>query len=550
MANVSTGPGFNPALLVDPDIQTQQAQIQRQYALAQALREQGMQDTPGNGGSISWTQGLARLADAWASRKLNQKADAQQSDVGRRYAGAMRGMFGMGQPEGGDPTAATAQPPRTIDLPGEGQVPLGQAAPTQAPTAAPEGQQPQGRGPWSLTGNPGQDMAAYTMNPEEYGKAMIGNMAKGSGPTDREIALNHAQQALARGDIATATALLQGVQKDNYIAPITGRPGSTLRDPVHPEKVIGYDAPNIEGAFPQYGENGMPTGYATAPGAAEAVGGIEGAKAGAKAAFEPITGYDESGKPVFTNKAAATQGGAAHGGGPLQNTFGGAGGSLSPAPRPGFTEAAGVRGKASGERFDGLTQSGMGSQERLYQLSQIDRLNSESRFGPGSHTWASLNGYVNTALGKDVLDPKGANNVAEFSKYATQLAANQAQALGLNGTDAKFGAIMKAVPNPDLQNGAVKELTKYFRRNEYAIQMRANAATKWVQQHGADTSDQFEQSWRGAFNRSNPLDSEMFAWVQHGPEGFQRAVKSLPADQRGYVINRYKQLRGLGAFGQ
>ena len=70
-------PGLNPSVLVAPDYQTQMLQAQRRLEMAQALQQQALQDTPGNGGSVSWTQGLARLADALVGASIARKSYKQ-----------------------------------------------------------------------------------------------------------------------------------------------------------------------------------------------------------------------------------------------------------------------------------------------------------------------------------------------------------------------------------------------------------------------------------------------------------------------------------------
>ena len=53
---------------------------QRTRALAQALREQSFQGSQANGGTVSWTQGLARLAQALVANTLGHRADVAEWD--------------------------------------------------------------------------------------------------------------------------------------------------------------------------------------------------------------------------------------------------------------------------------------------------------------------------------------------------------------------------------------------------------------------------------------------------------------------------------------
>lgn len=66
---------------MQPDVQAEQDQIQRNRLIAEQLRQQSQQSTPGQmAGRVyvgpSWTQGLARLLQAGQSGKMNQQADA------------------------------------------------------------------------------------------------------------------------------------------------------------------------------------------------------------------------------------------------------------------------------------------------------------------------------------------------------------------------------------------------------------------------------------------------------------------------------------------
>lgn len=72
------------------DYSVEQGQIERKRALAQALQQQSMQDIPQQtaGGWVvrnSPLQGAARMAQAYAAKKNQEKADTQQLTMGQRY---------------------------------------------------------------------------------------------------------------------------------------------------------------------------------------------------------------------------------------------------------------------------------------------------------------------------------------------------------------------------------------------------------------------------------------------------------------------------------
>lgn len=61
--------------------------IQRRMALSQALQGQALEPAQGNGGPMSWTQGAAKLAQAWASKKQEARGQEQMRALSQRYQG-------------------------------------------------------------------------------------------------------------------------------------------------------------------------------------------------------------------------------------------------------------------------------------------------------------------------------------------------------------------------------------------------------------------------------------------------------------------------------
>ncbi len=97
------------SILMAPDVQAEQQRITRQQAMAQALMQQGMQNSGGTqqiGGVAirnSPVSGLAQMFNAYLGGKLQNKADTQQTslDQNRRTALADSLRAGLGQT---DPT--------------------------------------------------------------------------------------------------------------------------------------------------------------------------------------------------------------------------------------------------------------------------------------------------------------------------------------------------------------------------------------------------------------------------------------------------------------
>lgn len=85
---------------MDPSAIVDQQQIDRQLSLAQALRQQSLQDTPSNGGPISWTQGMARLMAALTANSMQKHANADLWDLAARNQNAAAVThYGAGAPQ-------------------------------------------------------------------------------------------------------------------------------------------------------------------------------------------------------------------------------------------------------------------------------------------------------------------------------------------------------------------------------------------------------------------------------------------------------------------
>ena len=499
--------GFsNPAMLIAPDIAVQQQQLDRQRAIAAALQQQSLEPIDGGRGAISWTQGLAKIAQALGARAANKRADVKQADLARQYATALRAQFGggggpastpTGQVFGGGPNAdgsmSLAGP--SASQPVSAPADTGQASqmPQTAPAAAQQAAQPQQPSPWSLTGNPDQEFSMYAMNPDTYGEAVIASHA----PTDFA---KLAQQAGITPNSPLYQQLLQGqIAKQNYIAPINGRPGSTIRDPNNPSRILGYDMPTVEGAIPEYGPNGEPRGYRQAPGATAATAAMEAAKTGARAGTEAHYGlvqvFDEGGQAHWVPKDTLTGGPMSGGGTPAQRGPGGAGpissavGSTYAAAPPGTIAARNAYATDSARAFGDIQAAGADVPNRMMALREMGGV-----LDNGLKTGPTL------ARARDVAQKLGipgivTDNVAELNKWASQYSARSAAELGLSGSDTRVNLTIHANPNGSMPTGALRNIVGKLAGIEAAKAARANMAGAWAQNNPADRAG-FERKWR------------------------------------------------------
>jgi hypothetical protein len=510
-------------------LQVQQQQIQRQQAIAQALQQQSMQEDKVEPGSrVSWTQGLAKLAQALAARDTYKKTDAQQVDLATKQGQAMQSMFGLGPkgPPQGDyapneptstPTDNISNTPPARGAYGSGGVEDDGSLP-QAPQPAPQPQQaapvaPQSRGPMSLSGNPMQDYVDYTGNPEEYTKALIQQHA----PNDLAKTVAQARDAMSRGDIATAHALLANIEKQNNIPLVSGRPGAPMYD--HNGNVVAMSPQNIEGANPTM-ENGHFTGgYTPAPGAAPIIQNVSAAKAFGGAAgsltqrYNPQTQQMES---IPTTQALS-------------------GGPVASGPPLGAQAAANVTGAAD-------------VPNRIYALHQMqDITNSpQAQFGVGSNGLNHFNSLLGT-LSQSVhinFDPKAATNANEFQKWATQYSARSGQELGLSGSDARTQLAVHATPNGEMTRQALQSVIPQMIGIENAKQGYAQAANVWQKNNGPQSVQEFRTAWNKVYNPA------IYTHMAQGPQSFAGWVKGLSKTDAAHVREQYVQLKQLGALPQ
>jgi hypothetical protein len=510
----------------------QQQQIQRQQAIAQALQQQSMQDTPGNGGAVSWTQGLARMAQALAANKIYKDTGKQNVDLATKQGQAMQRMFGLGgQPQAPDQSASPIAQIAADVAPQARAEARANPMPADSAVVPPEqAQQAPQRGPMSLSGDPTQDYTDYSINPEEYSKALIASHS----PND------FAKQLIQSGvdpNSAVFRQLMQAkVAKDNYVAPVNGRPGSTIRDPFDPSKVVGYDAPNIEGAMPDYGPDGMPTGYHQLPGAQGAMQGVSAAKAVGSAAGELVDVYNPATHQMVKIPKSALLSGAAGGQAPMAS-----------APPLGANKAFEVTGANSANAFQAISDGAADVPNRILALNQMQSIvnDPQSSFGPGSShlnegQLAQYTGAIGQSLG--IAPPARVTNYQEFSKWAAQYSARSAQELGLSGSDARVQIAVHATPNGEMSKDALKSVIPQMMGLEHAKQGYAVAANAWQQAHGPDSVQAFRTEWNKIY------DPRIYTAMANGPAAVQSLLKhASPADRKA-LIEKSQALASLGAL--
>ena len=369
-----------------------------------------------------------------------------------------------------------------------GQTPPPVEQPQQPPQQAPQqqGYQP---GPMSLTGNPQQDMAMYAMNPQEYTKSVIAAHA----PVDFAKLL---QQAGIDPLSPLGRQIMQSqLAKQNYIAPINGRPGSTIRDPNDPSRILGYDAPSINGAFPTYGANGMPTGYQQAPGAVQAQAAMEGATAGAKAAaqapYELVTVIDPNTGASFQQpKSTITGGAGAPAGAPSGGGLNGYYGAPSGAPMgnqsglgPGQQSANTTAGTNSANGFNDAIKAGENAKNAMRTINNIMTAANGIQTGTGAGTLSEVKSGLNVVLPKSMqFDTRDIAKFDEIKKNAASLGDQLSGAAG-GGTDARLKNALDSLPNANYSPAAIQEVATNLKGLQAAALGRDRKSTRLNSSH-------------------------------------------------------------------
>lgn len=575
---------WSPQGIIAPDLTVEQQQIERNRALAQTLMSQSLQNDIPQRGAYSWTQGAAKLTQGLAAALMNRRADRQQADLNRTYAGRMGPMFGGGQNPDGTmslPGGTTGQPTAGAVSAGTAQSSL-PAAPTTAtpkpafndqlsgipadksassgqmdiafspaamealqsgapmPPIAPAQSQPQDQpqpsaqpalaaqnagwhpGPLSLTGDPQADLLRFSMDPQEYLKQVFAANA----PTDFTKLL---RQSNIDPNSPIGRMLMQGqVFKQNYIAPPTFRAGSYSQDPVTGQ--MSYHPQIPEGGEPVYDGRGNVVGVKALDGSLQMLQASEAARAAGRNQFEPITGYDASGQPVFTNKTSAATGGN--------------GGAIRPELSPGYKAASTVTGTNSAQAFQQISDMAADAPNRIYALRQMQGLVNDPRsvFGPGSPELLRAKGIFGTLTGDD--GPPSVTNAAEFNKWAAQYSARAAQDLGLSGSDARMQIVVHASPNGEMTKDALRAVLPQFIGFETARLGKAYGSVAWQQAHGPDTVQQYRTTWNRVF------DPRLYAWAAEGPQAMAAHLNNLSRNDAIALRNKYLTLKQIGAFPQ
>ena len=485
-----------------------------------------------------------------------------------------------------------AQPDRLAPLPDASsqlgaqpsQPPVDAQSPPQPPSIPQGGQMPQGTpaapmprgafhpGALTLTGDPDRDRMLSVMYPEEYGKAVLASSA----PVETARTIQQAQDAMARGDIATATALLQKIQHDNHMGLESVRAGAPFRNPETGE--WGF-APKIgEGQAPQIDANGHVTSVGVIPGADTSARTMSAAEAGGKATVTPTTvlGNDGNfhtvpltGVPGFGGGAPVPANAPPGGTGAVGNYYanrGGNGGGSAPANAgnvsglgPGGQTAATTSGTNSANAYQTAIDAGQHARDAMRSLDLIMKNAQGLSTGTGAGLTSQLKSGFNqiadntgvSSILNPIIGPTGYKvgfdraTIAKFDemkKQASQLANQVSSGPGSTGTDARLNNAINSLPSSNYSPAAIQEVALNLRAQASRQRDFGIAAAKDMQTNGPGNYANFAGQWQKAYN------PDIYYNMQKGPAAYQKWYQSLGSYAKSRVLDQYRALKAMGAF--
>ena len=611
--------GMNPMGMLDPSLPLMQQQAEQAQAYAAALRGQAL--TPiktddmvsGRVVRVSPLQPLAKMLQAYMGAQQQGEANLMTGHVAAAQGDAMRRMIDPnyqtpipGVPSQAGPPAALAgpapeQPSPASDALGAGAA-GGSVGPTsdnaarmasmlrQAPAQLPMQPQPQapqqgqGSGAMAMPSmTPQQAMSMMLMGgPEEYAKAFA---ARTDNRTDLVKALISAgiDPASEQGK----TALVAGVNKLNYIAPTSLRPGGYVQNPNGSREQL----PQVpEGSQATHGPDGQ---WQITPvqGGAEAISTMSGAKAAGTAPFQIVENFDPVTGAPGKQFAGTTPGliiPSVPGAAPVRQPARAAQRPLTITPAMRAEAAASSASPSTLAGMDGLlgagsaapslpgqslgvqtgpalgqvataNELGAGTDKSAVQnyqeahtqalaapraiglLQSIEQLADKTLAGPGANKLQFVNGVLQTLgipVGQD-----SAQNYQLMVKNLNMLVGAQRSAAGGGGTDSLQHLAESANPNVAHMNGpalkeSAQELIAYQRMVIARDKVAPNPNTLTPQAY-ADFETKFA-----------PLSDPRLWQIEHASDDKERTriLSLMPSSERGAFMKKAAQARQMGVL--
>lgn len=541
---------FGLTSLYDPSIATDQAALDRQMALAQALRQQSLtpvetsgRQVGGMGYKVSPLEGIAKLLQGWAATKTDTSNDQSRLSLAQKQAAALRpmldGMFGEDAPASPGPTAQGSSP--TVGAP-------------EAPATETQGARLKRSAKAAfLMGNndlanklisnyleltPEQkNMAAKGIDPKAMGRAELGKAEKEANAPTR---LGNAVYADAKGTV-------HGLPQ-----PIAG--AVNIPDPSNPS---GFRAEPVPGA------------------AAAMQSGAQAAAVG-HAAATPFAGVDKNGQPLPVQSTAAALGYTGNGSIPpnapvpaaaqgardvdrvkiLKDELATAGDpgtraaiqkeidSMAGAPKTYAAPPLGTEHaqKALDSSWSTLSAANREAQNtKSYMQNIVTAAEKGAITGPGADRREMIQGMLQLAGIKEEVNTNATTQTQLLNKYSGQIVARLGSQ-GAMGTDAARALLASAYPGQHMNVEAIREAVG----NLNGAQDMTQAKTRFLQDSAIKRDTTTYQQREIAFDQA--ADPRIWQYKSIRDAGQRKAFAQEVLKQDPTFPQRIKQLETLGAL--
>lgn len=525
------------ASLYDPSVAVDQAALERQMAIAQALRQQSMTpvDTAGRqiggmGYKISPWEGVAKMVQAVMAGKQDQENDQSRLELQQRMAKALQQYF----PQGGQPSAAPTGAP--------GPAPSGGAAPAPSPGGG--------------IGLP--DMIRQGLTESIGGSALAGATAKNFEPTDFA-------RALRSSGVDPNSALGQKLQQDqiaklNNIPAENIRPGGYQRNPVtgqvtqFPQVPAGFQSTQGPNGFSIAPVDGGPAAVqssakASAAGAAGAIPeptvnaqgqpqplrsraqvlGLEDAQippevqAGREATRQQMLAAELRKEPPGTPAGKAIQ------------TEINAGASYA-APPLGTSESQSSLDK----KWEALqTQNREAQTTSSYLDNIVTAAHKGAIIGPGADRREMIQGMLQLAGINETVNTNATTQTQLLDKYSNQIVARLGQ--GGLGTDAARAILSSAYPGQHMNLDAIDEASSNLKGAQAMVQ----AKTRFLSDSGNKRDSTGYSQKEIAFDQA--ADPRLFQYRALQGDAKKAFAKQL-MQQDSSAADRIAALEKMGAW--
>lgn len=578
----------NPIADQNQNYVLEQLRAQRAAQMAEMLTEQGAAPIQyDQRGPISWTQGLAKMLQAYKGNSMAEQAMQKQADVRAMGAQLMAQAYGV-QPAGAQqPAPATSIPPDTP----QGFTPPASHPPEQPMQAGPSTPlNPYGAPPYlammASQGDPaakaqletflrGVELTNEQKNSRDplIGGATVSNLQTQNLP---DIARLQRARALAVDGSPQAQQLDAAIAKANYVAPIDAKPGTPVLDPLTMQP--RFFAPKTgEGIGLDFQNPLAPSAYAL-PGYAGANAGIQGAEERAKQANSVFTGVQgPNGAPMAGFGSDLFGGGAQRPPMAAPGEAQGAqwtGGQINPqqlqqlqaAARGGNANAKAVvdaYGQAQqrpgivagadptiqtaranlqnnmAEKWKPLNEAVTNAQTVNSRLDTIKDLAGKAQTGQFSDRMQYINSLLSMAGSEKATDAVTAKTLLD--KNANQIVAQLGQ--GGLATDAARAIVASAYPNSHMPKEAIAEASDNLKAANQMLLAKANV----LQPHYLNNDPQAYQQAETAFNQA--ADPRIFQWkaMANNPQAQATYAKRLMAQDPSIAV-KIEALEKIGAL--